>query len=160
MWNYTCHWFWVMWVWASLVNQFTFMQSLRIISVLEASFLSYVNAKSPNWMEVNSGKSSQSNHITINHSQTQHENNHWMHTYHRRVIWEKACLIIISLWMRVLCNSRDGAVKNASWPNWMEVNSGKSSQSLIPQSITLKHNTRTFTECTCTKHKWFERRQV
>ena len=33
-------------------------------------------------------------HITINHSQTQHENNYWMHPRQRRVIWEKACLVI------------------------------------------------------------------
>ena len=33
-------------------------------------------------------------HITINHSQTQHENNNGMPCNQRRVIWEKACLVI------------------------------------------------------------------
>ena len=33
-------------------------------------------------------------HITINHSQTQHENTQRMHFYQIRVIWEKACLVI------------------------------------------------------------------
>ena len=93
MWNYTCHWFWVMWVWASLVNQFTFMQSLRIISVVDLLYINR-NTLSPNWMEVNSGKSSQSNHITINHSQTQHDNTERMHFHQRWVIWAKACLVI------------------------------------------------------------------
>ena len=82
--------FWVLWVWASLVNQFTLMKSLRIISVFDSSFLN----------------------------------------------------------------------QNESRPNWMEVNSGKSIQLLTSQSITLKHNTRTTTECTSTELKWFERRHV
>ena len=33
-------------------------------------------------------------HITINHSQTQHENNHGMPFHQNWVIWEKACLVI------------------------------------------------------------------
>ena len=49
---------------------------------------------------------------------------------------------------------------NASSPIWMEVNSGKSSQSLTSQSITLKHNKRTTLECTITKEEGFERRHV
>ena len=81
---------WVKWVWASLVNQFTFMLSLRMISVPEAFFLK-VNALSPIWMEV-------------------------------------------------------------SW--------GKSIQSLTSQSITLKHNTRTTTECLPANYERFERRHV
>ena len=32
--------------------------------------------------------------ITINHSQTQHENTHRMHPDQRQVIWAKACLVI------------------------------------------------------------------
>ena len=42
----------------------------------------------------------------------------------------------------------------------MEVNSGKSSQSLTSQSLTLKHNKRTTLECTITKEEGFERRHV
>ena len=82
---------WVLWVWASLVSQFSFIQSLRIISVLDSSSL---------------------------------------------------------------LNS------NASYFIWMEVNSGKSIQSLTSQSITLNHNTRTTTECPLTKDEWFERRHI
>ena len=33
-------------------------------------------------------------HVTITHSQTQHENTHRMQLYQRWVIWEKACLVI------------------------------------------------------------------
>ena len=33
-------------------------------------------------------------HITINHSQTQHENNQGMKHHQRQVMWEKACLVI------------------------------------------------------------------
>ena len=51
---------WVKWVWANLVNQFTRWESLRIINVAEASSALNENAPSPIWMEVNSGKSSQS----------------------------------------------------------------------------------------------------
>ena len=91
MYHYKYHQFWVLWVWASLVNQFTFIHSLRIISVFESSF-----------------------HLSF----------------------------------------------NAYQPIWMEVNSGKSSQSLTSQSLTLKHNTRTLLECTSTKDEWFERRHV
>ena len=65
-----------------------------------------------------------------------------------------------SLWTRILFNSNDGVLRNALSPNWMEVNSGKSIQSLTSQSITLKHSTRTFTECTITKDDWFERRHI
>ena len=85
------YYLWVLWVWASLIYQFTQWESLRIISVLESSF-----------------------HLNL----------------------------------------------NALWPNWMEVNSGKSSQSFTSQSITLKHNTRTLVECTCTKDEWCERRHA
>ena len=42
----------------------------------------------------------------------------------------------------------------------MEVNSGRSIQSLTSQSITLKHNTRTIIEWIKTEFEWFERRQV
>ena len=69
--HYTCQQFWVMWVWASLVSQFTFMKSLRMISVLDSSSLSNMNALLPNWMEVSSGKSIQSltsQSITLKHS--------------------------------------------------------------------------------------------
>ena len=65
-----------------------------------------------------------------------------------------------SLWMRILFNSNDGALLNALRPIWMEVNSGKSSQSLTSQSITLKHNTRALIECPFTKLEGFERRHV
>ena len=42
----------------------------------------------------------------------------------------------------------------------MEVNSGKSSQSLTSHSLTLKHNKRTTLECTITKEEGFEGRHV
>ena len=91
MWSYHDRRLWVLWVWASLVSQFSFVSALRMISVVEAS-------------------------ISLN--------------------------------------------MNAFLPIWMEVNSGKSIQSLTGEEITLKHNTRTITECPFTKDKWFERRQV
>ena len=70
MWNYKYHQFWVMWVWSSLVNQFTFISSPRIISVSDSSSLN-MNALLPIWIEVNSGKSIQSptsQSITLKHN--------------------------------------------------------------------------------------------
>ena len=64
------YYLWVLWVWASLVNQFILISALRIISVVEAS-LPNMNASQPIIMEVNSGKSSQSftsQSITLKHN--------------------------------------------------------------------------------------------
>ena len=65
-----------------------------------------------------------------------------------------------SLWMRILFNSNDGVLRNALSPIWMEVSSGKSSQSITSSSITLKHNTRTINKGLFAKDEWFERRHV
>ena len=45
-------------------------------------------------------------------------------------------------------------------PNWMDVNSGKSTNQSHFNSFTLKNNTRTVIECTATKQKWFQTGQV
>ena len=45
---------------------------------------------------------------------------------------------------------------NASSPKWMEVNSGKSIHHSPSGRFTLKHCTRTITECTIAKHKCFQ----
>ena len=62
---------WVLSTSGDLISQFTFMQSLRIINVVEESPLLKQNANLPIWMEVNSGKSIQSltlQSITLKHS--------------------------------------------------------------------------------------------
>ena len=85
--------------------------------------------------------------------------------YQLWVLWVWAGLINQFIFMLAL---RMINVADSSWivnentfsPIWMEANSGKSTQSITSQAITLKHNTRTIVECISTKLEWFERRHI
>ena len=61
-----------------------------------------------------------------------------------------------------MINSVDSSLlkQNALLPSWMEVNSGKSIHYSLSTPFTLKYCTRTTTECTLSKQKWFQTGQV
>ena len=99
-------------------------------------------------------------HITINHSQTQRDNTTRMQIHQRRVIWEKASLVITHSKSITLFNSSDGVLRNAFWPNWMYSTWGKSMQLYKKRGITLKYNTMALSERPIAKDKWFERRHI
>ena len=97
--------------------------------------------------------------LTI-HSQMQHENNNRMP--HHQTEWKsiQANLLIILTSNNSLSNATREQLQNASSPNWMEVNSGKSIHHSHFKPFTLKYNTRTIIECLITKLNGSQFRQI
>ena len=80
------------------------------------------------------------------------ESGAWSSLFHQST--PKSSLCIISVVLLSFSNMR------APWFIWMDSSSGKSSQSLTSQSLTLKHSTSTARKRKTTKLEWFESRHV
>ena len=124
--------------------------SLRMISSLDSSTSLKLNAPQPNWMEVNSGKSSHHSPLTDSLSNTTREQSRKALIPHKSVFnFGKSSHH--SLFTGSLSNTVQEQDSNVLLPSWMEVNSGKSNYHFSCYWFTLKHGTRTPPECITTK---------